>query len=353
LSADRSPIGWHNHPKMERAAMKTPVLLLALAFGVLAARPGVAADYAVTDRIKIDDGGFDYASFDPVHRRLYVSRVGGVLAMDVDKKALTEKLTPAQRTHESLPLEKGKLLLITDSGTNSAHIVDALTGKAVADVATGKKPDAAIFDPATGLAIVMNGQSGDVTLIDPKTKAAVGSIAIGGALEFAASDGAGKVFVNIEDQGKIAVLDVKARKLLGKYDMKGCEEPSGLAYVPGDGLLISACASQVAKVLKASTGEEVASLTIGRGPDAVIYDADRHLAFIPCGRDGVLEVIAVKGPKDVAVVQTVKTQPGARTGAVDPKTGVLYLPTAAYTLAAGGRPTPTPGTFAILVVAPK
>lgn len=311
------------------------------------------AAYVLSDRIPIADGGFDYASFDPVHRRLYVSRVGGVLALDVDSKTVTEHLTDAQRTHESLPLNHGKMLLITDSGTNTVHLVDALTGKSAAEIPAGKKPDAAIFDPASGLALAMNGASGDVTLIDPATQKAVGSIAIGGALEFAAADGAGKVFVNIEDQGQIAVLDTRARALVGHYALKGCESPSGLAYAPGAGLLISACANQVAKVLNAATGEEVASLAIGKGPDAVIYDAARKLAFIPCGRDGVLEVIAVRGPKDVAIVQTVTTQPGARTGAVDPKTGKLYLPTAAYTLSATGRPTPTPGTFAILVVSPN
>ena len=336
--------------------MKSSAILAVLgltALGLAGAAPAQSAPtYAVTDRIKIDDGNFDYASFDPVHRRLYVSRVGGVLALDVDTGKLTSHLADAQRSHESLPLEDGAMLLITDSGSNSAHIVDALTGKAMAEIPAGKKPDAAIFDPASGLALAMNGASGDVTLIDPKTQKAVGSIAIGGALEFAAADGAGKVFVNIEDKGQIAVLDTKAQKLIGQYPMKGCEEPSGLAYAPDAGVLIVACASQVAKVVNAATGEEVASLPIGKGPDAVIYDADRHLAFIPCGRDGVLEVIAVRGPKDVAIVQTLKTQPGARTGAVDPKTGKIYLPTAAYTLSPTGRPTPTPGTFAILVVSP-
>jgi DNA-binding beta-propeller fold protein YncE len=312
-----------------------------------------APSYSLAGRIKGPDGGFDYASFDPTHRRVYVSRTGGVLALDVDSGVVTGHLTDAQKTHESLPLDDGGKLLITDSGTNTAHLVDALTGKPLAEIPTGQKPDAAIFDPASGLALAMNGKSGDVTLIDPKSQKAVGAIAIGGALEFAAADGAGKAFVNIEDQGQIAVLDTKARTLVGKYSLKGCEEPSGLAYVPGAGLLISACANQVAKVLKASTGEEVATLAIGKGPDAVIYDAERKLAFIPCGRDGVLEVIAVRGPTDVAIVQTVKTQPGARTGAVDPKTGALYLPTAAYTLSAQGRPTPTPGTFAILVVTPR
>ena len=335
--------------------MKTSALVAAACLAATGAMtsPSHAATYALTDRIKMGDGNFDYSSFDPVHRRLYVSRVGGVLALDVDTKAVTEQLTAAQRTHESLPLDDGKELLITDSGSNTAHLVDAMTGKALAEIPTGKKPDAAIFDPASGLALAMNGQSGDVTLIDPATRKAVGSIAIGGALEFAAADGAGKVFVNIEDKGQIAVLDTKARTLVGRYDLKGCEEPSGMIYAPEAGVLISACANGVAKVLTAATGEEVATLTIGKGPDAVIYDEARKLAFIPCGRTGVLEVIAVRGPKDVAIVQTVKTQIGARSGAVDPKTGVLYLPTATYTLSAAGRPTPTPGTFAILVVSPN
>ena len=324
--------------------------LMALAPSAMAQAP---ASYSLSDRIAIGDGGFDYASFDPVHRRLYVSRTGGVLALDVDAKTVTEHLTDAQKTHESLPLDGGKTLLITDSGSNTARLVDALTGKPLAEIPTGKKPDAAIFDPASGLALAMNGASGDVTLIDPATQKAVGSIAIGGTLEFATADGAGKVFVNIEDKGQIAVLDTKARTLVGHYELKGCEEPSGLAYSPSAGVLIAACANQVAKVLNAATGDEVASLAIGKGPDAVIYDEARKLAFIPCGRDGVLEVIAVRGPTDVAIVQTVKTQPGARTGAVDPKTGKIYLPTAAYTIAATGKPTPTPGTFAILVVSPN
>ena len=106
-------------------------------------------------------------------------------------------------------------------------------------------------------------------------------------------------------------------------------------------------------MIRASDGQEVATLAIGAGPDAVIYDAVRHLAFIPCGRDGVLEVIAVRGPTEVAIVQTLKTKTGARTGALDPKTGALYLPAAQFvTPAAGGKPVATPGTYQFVVVTP-
>jgi YVTN family beta-propeller protein len=336
-----------------RPTLLTGLLLAAASPGLAAAAADPAPTYAVTDRIKAPDGGWDYVSFDPAHRRLYVSRTGGVLALDVDSGLINPHLTDAQKTHESLPLNGGAMVLVTDSGSNSAHLIDALTGASLAEIPTGQKPDSATFDAGSGLALAMNGKSGDATLIDPVARKKVGSIAIGGALEASDSDGAGKVFVNIEDQNQIAVLDVKARAVAARYPLKGCEGPTGLAYATDAGVLISACANKVAKVIRASDGQDLATLAIGAGPDSVLYDAQRKLAFIPCGRDGVLEVIAVRGPDDVGIVQTVKTQMGARTGALDPRTGKLYLPTARFTPSpTGGRPLAAPGTFEILVVSP-
>lgn len=323
----------------------------------LLASPSVLAQtvptYGVTDHISAPDGGFDYASFDPARRRLYLTRGAGVLALDVDAKTVTGHLADAQKAHEALPLKDGTELLITDSGSNSAHLVDAMTGKLLADIATGQKPDAALFDPASGLAMAMNGHSGDITLIDVDARKAVGSIPVGGGLEFAVSDGAGKVYVNVEDRNQIAVVDVKARRVTARWSLKGCEGPTGLAYAPEAGVLISACANKVAKVIRTSDGQDVATLPIGLGPDAVIHDADRHLAFIPAGMDGVLTVVALRGPGDVAIVQTVKTGHGARLGAVDPKTGAIYLPSAKYSPPVGtSRPTAIPGSFELLVVTP-
>ena len=327
--------------------------LVAAALAAPLAAAQTAPSYSVTGHIKAPDGGYDYASFDPVHRRVYVSRAGGVLAVDVDTGAVNGHLAEAQRSHEVLPLADGSKLLVTDSGSNSAHLVDALSGKRLAEIPTGQKPDAALFDPASGLALVMNGHSGDVTLVDPAAQKAVGSIKIGGALEFGVADGAGKAFVNVEDQNRIAVLDIKARRVIARYPMAGCDGPTGLAYVADAGVLIAACANKVAKVIRAADGQDLATLAIGAGPDAVIYDAARKLAFIPCGRDGVLEVIAVRGPTDIAIVQTLKTQVGARTGALDPKTGALYLPASRYALVAGAaKPVAAPGTFELLVVSP-
>lgn len=329
-------------------------LLGMIAAAGLAAAAHAAPTYALVDHIKLADGNFDYSSFDPVHRRFYIGRTGGVTALDVDSKALTMLDPQAQRTHEPLVLNNGANLLVTDSGTNSVHILNALTGAVVAEIPVEKGPDGAFFDPATGLAVVINGHAGVLTLIDPGTWKAVGAIAVGGGLEFGAADGAGRAFVNVEDQNQIAVIDTRARTVVARYPLKGCTGPGGLAYIPDIGALISACGNGVAKVIRASNGEDIATLAIGKFPDAVIYDPVRKLAFIPCALEGVLEVIAVRGRNDVAIVQTAKTQQGARSGAVDPKTGILYLPTAHYALSpTGGRPTPVPGTFEILVVAPN
>ncbi|MDR3512785.1 MAG: hypothetical protein P4L73_14205 [Caulobacteraceae bacterium] len=327
----------------------------AVAVSALAAAAGVQAapSYGLAERIKAPDGGYDYASFDPVRRRLYVSRAGGVTAVDVDSGVVTGHLTDAQKAHESLPLNDGGALLVTDSGSNTAHLVDALSGKPLAEIPTGQKPDAALFDPASGVALAVDGRSGELTLIDPKAGKAVGTIAVGGALEFGVADGAGRVFVNVEDQNRIAVVDTRQRALVGHYALAGCEGPTGLAYVADAGVLIAACANRLAKLIRASDGKDLGSLVIGAGPDAVIYDAERRLAFIPCGRDGMLEVVAVSASGQAAIVQSLPTQAGARTGALDPKTGRLYLPTARFALSAsGGRPVAQPGTFEILVVAP-
>jgi YVTN family beta-propeller protein len=328
------------------------------AFGLIAAAPHPAAAqsapaYAVVDHIAGPDGRWDYASFDAARRRVYIAHGTQVSAIEVDSRTVVPALAPGAGLHSAFALPGGAVLVTTNGATGVANFIDAGSGSLIASVPVGEDPDAAIFDPASGLVLVMNGKAGTVSLIDPAARKAVGTITVGGALEFAAADGAGKAYVNIEDKGQIAALDLTARKVAAVYPMTGCEEPSGLAYAKSAGLLIAACADNVAKVVRAATGEVVATLPIGAKPDAVIWDEQRSLAFIPCGGSGTLAVIAVRGANDVAVVQTVTTAPGARTGALDPKTGRLYLPTAKFLpTQPGQKKAMVPGSFEVVVVAP-
>ena len=205
---------------------------------------------------------------------------------------------------------------------------------------------------------MLNKDSGTATIIDPMQRKLVATIPISpNTLEFPVSDGAGKIFDNVETTAEIVVIDTKTRKVTGSYKLAGCEEPSGLAYVALSKLLISACGNGVAKVVQAETGKEVASVPIGRGPDAVIYDPVRKMAFVPCGRDGVLEVISLADLGHVAVVQHVQTQAGSRTGTIDPGTGRLYLmaskPDPNAAVPPGGRGAPRlAGSWEVLVVGP-
>lgn len=336
------------------AAGALSALALAAAAGPASAQAPAATGASglkVVGHIAGPDGGWDYASFDAARRRLYVAHGASVLAIDVDSGAVNAAFAPGARLHAVVPVPGSDRVVTTNSGDSSAKVIGARDGALIASIPTPSDPDGAIYDPVSGKVIVIGGDSGTVTLVDPVSAKAVGTITIGGALEFAAADHHGRLFVNVEDRGEIAVVDLDGRRLINVYPMAGCRSPTGLALVEGN-RLISACANGMAKIIDADTGQTIATLAIGARPDAVLYDPDRAVAYIPSGLTGTLAVIALKGDRANTVIDNVPTQVGARTGAVDPKTGRIYLPAAEYLppAAPGGRPTVKSGTFQVLVV---
>jgi DNA-binding beta-propeller fold protein YncE len=327
-------------------------LVLSIALLGLTAQPRAAeqTNFKIVDRIKVPDGPFDYVNYDPSSGRIYMARADATTVID-PKTGKVSELKSAVRGHMALPIPGSSIILLPQR-QGTIRMVDTATDKVVADFVAGKNPDGAAYDPFSKLVFVMNHDGGDSTVVDPATKKPVATIQVGGELEFPVSDGAGHVFVNVQTTGEIAVIDVKTRKLTTKYKMAGCMEPSGLAYVPEQKFLISACDNEMAKVVQADTGKEVASLKIGAGPDAVVYDAKRKLAFIPSGDAGVLEVVSFADPAHPAVVQHVQTQPGTRTAGMDPTTGKLYMMAfkSGPAPAGGGRAVRLPGSFEVLVV---
>jgi DNA-binding beta-propeller fold protein YncE len=331
--------------------------LAGLALSAILSATAFAAEpnYRIVDRIKVPDGGFDYATFDAATGRVLMARTDFTTIIDA-KTAKVSQLNSAAPGHMALPVP-GTSLLVLPQRPGMVRIVDMASDKVLADIPAGQNPDGAVYDSFSKSVFVMNHDSGEATMVDPIAHKTVATIPVGGTLEFPASDGAGKIYVNITSVPEIAVIDVAARAVSAHYKLDGCRSASGLAYAPQAKLLISSCGNGMAKVLNAATGKEVASLPIGRGPDAVIYDAMRQLAFIPCGGDGVLEIISFADPNHIAVVQHLMTEPGSRTGTLDPQTGRLYLmaskpdPTGAP--GPGGRGIArVPGTYGVLVVSP-
>lgn len=331
-----------------------PALVFA-ALVALAAAPGAAAagpsGLKVVATIPGPDGGWDMASFDPARRRVLVAHGDRVTAIDVDSGVVRGDFARGSHLHAVVPVPGANRLVTTNSGDNTAKVVDASSGAVLASIPAAADADSATYDPGSGLVVVIGGDSGQITLVDPRAMKAVANIPVGGSLEFGQADGRGRLYVNAEDTHEIVVVDLAARKVVARYPMAGCLRPTGLALVKG-GRLVSACANGVVKIVSAADGHEIASLPIGVGPDAVIYDAVRGLALVPSGRSGTLAVIALGGPDANRVIDTVPTQVGARTGTLDPRTGRVYLPTAQYLppAAPGQRPSTKPGTFAILVL---
>ena len=326
-------------------------LLIPLA---VAAQPGNPS-FAIVNRIVGPDGNWDYAVADSANRRLYIARDYGVMEVDLDSGAVTGKLIPGSGVHGVAVIGDTGLLISTNGKANTATLFEGKTGKIINEFQAGADPDAAVYEPKSGLIAIINHESGDATLIDPNAKSSVGTIPIGGELEFAAVDGDGYLYVNIADKAEIAVIDIAARRVTMRLPLKGCVEPSGLAYDSDDQLLIASCFNGVAIFLDSKDHRQIALIHTGKIPDAVIFDASRRLVFIPSFTNGNVTVITARDRKNIHAVQTLATQVGTRTGALDTKTGRIYLPTSRLIPPAkeGDYPTPVPGTFEVLVMSAK
>ena len=327
-------------------------LFFALSVVALAqAAPSVAQQYRVVAQLPAGDGGWDLLSVDPVDQRLYIGRPDGVTAIDLKTGKATDRIVPGQRVHAALAIPGTHDVISTNGATNNALLFDGRTGQVRSTIATGTKPDAAAYDPATRTVWIMNPGSGDVTVVDPASAKVLATVPVGGSLELGVADGAGRMYVNVEDKNEVAVLDTRNRKLLSRFPLKDCEGPTGIAYDASSREIISACSENAVAIISAPDGRQIARLPIGKGADGAAFDAKRGIALVPAGRDGNVTLIQM-GPAPKVAGQ-VSTAVSARTIAVDPDTGRAYLPSATLAPAQGSeRPKPMPGTFRVLVVAP-
>lgn len=329
--------------------------MLAAAWSAIAGSGEVAAGHwGVIARIAGSDGGWDHATIDPMARRFYLAR-DGVAVLDLDRQQWLDTLAPGARVNGVLALPELHRLLFTDDNQGALVVYDTIRGKIVGSAAVGHGTDAVAYDPKTGLAAVMTGRSdGVVALVDVRRVATVAKVRVGGKLEFPVSDGQGTVFVTVESGNEIAVLDLATRRIVRRVPLVGCDGPGGLAYEPVGGLLVAAC-DKVAKVIRARDGADLGTLVIGAGADDVIGDPAHRRVFIPSGDSGTLSVIDLSDVRHPRVWQTMPTQSGARIGALDVRTGKLYLPAAQPGPVIPPNPWPSiaPGTFMVLVIASR
>jgi DNA-binding beta-propeller fold protein YncE len=290
---------------------------------------------------------------------LYVSHGSQVEVLDLDSGEVVGKIPDTPGVHGiALAPELGRGF-VSDGRANKVTIFDLKTLQTTGEAATGKNPDAIIYDPASKRVFTFNGGSADATALDAATGKVAGTIALGGRPEFAAADGEGHVYVNIEDKSTVVAIDSRKLTAAGPWPLAPCESPSGMAIDVKYHRLFIGCHNKMMAVMNAENGKVIATPPIGEGVDANGFDPATGLAFSSQG-DGTLTVVHEDSPDKFSVLQNVQTQRGARTMALDLKTHNVLLSVAEYGPAPAPtadrprpRPSVVPGTFAILVVAPQ
>jgi outer membrane protein assembly factor BamB len=310
------------------------------------------SNWAVVQTFHIGgEGGWDYVTVDAPNHRLFATRSTHTQAIDTDSGKVLGDISGQVRSHGVAIVPKLNRGFITDGGGTGAIIVfDLKTYAVLGRIPTMPDSDGIIYDAKLDRVLAVSGDGGTLMTfapdIDP-AKGKVTSIDLGGKPEFLASDGSGKVFVNLEDKDVVAVVDLKSRSVVSRWPVAPAGHPVGMSIDPASHRLFIGCRNpQKLVVMNDETGKIEAALPIGAGVDATAAGAG--LAFASAG-DGTLTVAAEKaGTFDV--VQTVKTPTGARTMGMNAETHRLFLPTAEMEPATTGRPKPKPGTFMIVVV---
>jgi hypothetical protein len=344
--------------KMFRSAACFGLVLLRLfltANGVSAQQAG-ASGYHLANKVKLGgSGGWDYLEVDPATHRLFISRATHVIVVDPAQGKLIGDIPNTQGVHGIALADEFNKGFTTNGRTSDSTVFD-LTSLAVSGtIKTDKDTDAVIYDPFSKRVFTFNGDANTATAIDAASAKAVGTIPLGGGPEFGASDRKGNIFVNLEDKSALVKFDAKTLKIENTWPLAPCESPSGLAIDAEHEILIVGCHNKLMAFVDGNSGKVLGTVPIGQGVDANRFDPATGYAFASCG-DGTLTIAHEDSPTSFSAVETIQTQRGARTMAIDYATHDVYLVTADLGPAPPAtkdnprpRPAIIPDTFTLLI----
>ena len=314
-----------------------------------------ATDYKVVKTWKLGgDGGWDYLLVDSDGHRLFIARATRVMVIDTTSGKQIGEIADTPGVHGiALAPEFGRGF--TSNGKENTVSVFNLKSLAVEKkIKVGSGPDAILYDPFSKRVFTFNGKGTDMdaTAVDASKGEVVGKVDLGGKPEFAATDEKGTVFVNLEDKSELVAFDPRKLTIKSRWKLTGCEEPTGLAIDRKHHRLFAGCGgNKKMAIVDADSGKVLALPAIGEGCDATAFDPDRDLAFASAG-DGTITAIKEDGPDKFSVAQTIPTQKGARTMALDEKTHQLFTVTANVSGTRENR-TIAPDSFVVLVAEPE
>jgi len=305
------------------------------------------------------DTGWDYLSIDPEARRLYVTHGTHIVVVDLSTDAVVGDIADTPGVHGfALDLKRGRGFA-SDGGEAKVSVVDLKTLATTSKVGTEEGPDGILYEPGREEVYAFDGRAHAATVISAASGQVVATIKLPGKPEFPAADPrANRVYDNIEDKSEVVAIDTKTHQVVSDWPIAPGESASGMAFDAAHHRLFLGCENHLMLMMDSTNGKVVASVPIGSGVDANAFDDKLQLAFSSNG-EGTVTIAHEDSPTKLTVVQTLKTQPSARTMALDPKTHRIYLAAATFgpapAQAAGAprrRPPIVPGSFKVLVYGP-
>lgn len=334
-------------------------IVFATAFAACAATSAMAgpSGYHLAKSVTLGGDTFwDAITLDAPNHHLLITHGDHVAVIDSETYAVVGDIADLKGTHQVAVADNVGKGFVTQGGDNSVAVFDANTLKVTDRIPVGTKPDGIVYDPLTKRAFTFNAGSNDSTVIDAPSGAVAGTIPLDGKPEFAVADGHGHIYDNIEDKSEIAEIDAKTMKVVNRWLLAPCTEPSGIAYDRMHHRVFVACDNEMMAAMDTHTGKVVATVPSGKRSDGAGFDPATGFVFIPNG-EGKLTVIHEDTPDKYTLVENVPTQLGARTMNIDPKTHRVFTVTADLTptppTADNPHPRPSikPGTFRLLVYA--
>lgn len=336
-------------------------LILGVLAGTFAFSLQSAGDYHLLRKVSL--GGatgnteyFDYIMFDPAARRVYLSHGTDVKILDADNDKLIGDIGGLQRDHGVAIVPELGRGFISDGDAGEVAVFDLKTLKVTGHVRTDKDSDSILYDPVSKRIFCFNGEPNSVSVIDPATEKLIATLPLGGAPEQAVADGKGMIFDNLEDKNEVIAIDSRALKVVARWPVAPAGQPVAIAMDRQNRrLFIGARNPAVFVVMDADTGKIIGpSFPIGGRVDTAVFDPATSTAACSTG-DGTIHVFHEDSPSKISLVQTVKTEYGAKTMALDPKTHNLLVDTADFSTPSAGtakqraRPVAKPGTFRLLI----
>jgi hypothetical protein len=328
---------------------------------VLSAFAASTIEYHLANTVKFSaaPGGreyFDYITFDPDSRRLFLSHGTEVVVVNADSGKEEGKISGLKQSHGVAVVPEAGRGFISDGVQGKAIIFDLKTLKVVGEATAAPDADCIIYDPASKHVFTFNGDSKSATAIDPATGKDVGTVDLGGGPEFAVADGHGMIYNNLEDKSEVLAIDSRNLTVKSRWPIAPAGAPAPIAMDREHRrLFVAGREPAMLVVMNADDGKVIQAFPISKGADADVYDPKTGLIFVST-REGWVHIFHEDSADHYSEAGKLKTELGAKTMAYDPKNDHIFVDTAEFGKAPAPtadqphpRPATIPGTFHLLV----